>query len=381
MTLRVLHAPHLVGGNPPTIARAERMLGVDSWCVSLAEHPFGYPCDEVLWRTGEPRVVREYRRWKLFRRALRDFDVLHFNSGQTILSWGAVLGGRERLNALERFALVVSPYVEYVDLPAFKRAGKVVAVTYQGDEARQGDYCREHFAISIARHVASGYYSPWSDARKRERIAKIARFADLIYALNPDLLHVLPQHARFLPYANVDLAAWSYVPPRAASRRPPVIAHAPSHRGVKGTGQLLAALERLKHEGIAFELKLIEGIDHRDVRRLYEGADIFVDQLLAGWYGGLAVEAMALGKPVIAYLRESDLRFIPDAMRRELPVINADPESVYGVLRRLILAGPEALAEIGRRGRAYVERWHDPKTIAAGLISDYRAALAAKKQR
>jgi glycosyltransferase involved in cell wall biosynthesis len=381
VTLRVLHAPYLVGGNPPNIARAERALGIESWCVSLSEHPFGYPCDEVLWRTGETRLVREYRRWKLFRRALREFDVLHFNSGQSILSWGAVLAGREKLTAFERFALAVSPYVEYLDLPAFGGAGKVVAVTYQGDEARQGDYCLAHFETSIAHYVAPGYYSSWSDARKRERIAKVSRSADLIYALNPDLLYVLPARARFLPYANVDLAVWAYAPPPTNSRRPPLIVHAPSHRGAKGTEQVLAALERLRHEGVAFELRLVEGLDHGEVRRLYEEADIVVDQLLAGWYGGLAVEAMALGKPVVAYIRESDLRFVPDAMRQELPVINADPATVYPVLRRLLSASRGELAEIGRRGRAYVERWHDPKTIAAGLIRDYQTALAAKRKR
>jgi hypothetical protein len=59
-------------------------------------------------------------------------------------------------------------------------------------------------------------------------------------------------------------------------------------------------------------------------RRIYEKADLLVDQLLAGWYGGVAVEFMALGKPVVCYLRESDLRFLPEAMRRQIPIIRAE---------------------------------------------------------
>jgi len=51
--------------------------------------------------------------------------------------------------------------------------------------------------------VEPGYYTPASDARKRWRIAQFATYADRIYALNPDLLHVLPAQAEFLPYANV----------------------------------------------------------------------------------------------------------------------------------------------------------------------------------
>jgi glycosyltransferase involved in cell wall biosynthesis len=290
-----------------------------------------------------------------------------------------MFGGRETLTRFERFALAVSPYLELRDLRAFKRAGKVIAVTYQGDEARQGDFCRAHFDISIARVVAPGYYSPWSDARKRERIAKFARFADLIYALNPDLLHVLPRHARFLPYANVDPAEWNYVEPRPDLRHAPIIVHAPSHRGVKGTEHLLAALDRLKREGVRYELRLVEGMRNDEARSVYEHADLVVDQLLAGWYGGLAVEAMALGKPVVAYLRETDLRFLPDEMKRALPVVNAMPDTVHAVLRDLLTSRRGELAELGRRGRAYVERWHDPRRIAAGLIQDYRTALAAKE--
>jgi hypothetical protein len=41
--------------------------------------------------------------------------------------------------------------------------------------------------------------------------------------------------------------------------------------------------------------------------------------LFAGWYGGLAVELMALGKPVLAYIREEDLSFVDPQMRYELP--------------------------------------------------------------
>ena len=233
VTLRVLHAPYLVGGNPPNIARAERALGIESWCVSLAEHPFGYPCDEVLWRPGEARVAREYRRWKLFRRALREFDVLHFNGGQSILSWGAVLAGREKLTAFERFALAVSPYVEYLDLAAFRRAGKVVAVTYQGDEARQGDYCRGHFETSIAHHVAPGYYSSWSDARRRARIAKMARYARHLLGAESRPA-ACPAGEVFVSTVHRGERKLAYVAAAAdLSRRRLRIVHAPTNRAAR----------------------------------------------------------------------------------------------------------------------------------------------------
>ena len=77
------------------------------------------------------------------------------------------------------------------------------------------------------------------------------------------------------------------------------IGHAPSHRAVKGTNLIIDALNSLKKKGFSFELVLIEGLSNSEARKKYETVDVLVDQLFAGWYGGLAVEAMALGKPVL----------------------------------------------------------------------------------
>jgi glycosyltransferase involved in cell wall biosynthesis len=133
----------------------------------------------------------------------------------------------------------------------------------------------------------------------------------------------------------------------------------------------VSATDRLRREGIKIELALVENMQREQARAVYESADLVVDQLLAGWYGGLAVEAMALGKPVVSYIRDADLAFIPEAMRAQLPLINADPRTIYDVLRRLATSERATLPEHGRRGRAYVERWHDPYKIAAQTIEDY----------
>ena len=67
-----------------------------------------------------------------------------------------------------------------------------------------------------------------------------------------------------------------------------------------------------------------------------------------------------LGKPVICFLcpawLESVRREIPEYVD-ELPVVNATPDSVYDILKDLIEdAGKRA--EIGRRSRAFAEKWH-----------------------
>jgi glycosyltransferase involved in cell wall biosynthesis len=375
--LRILHAPENTGANPQSLAEAERELGLDSWCVAFHPGAFGYRSDEVLWGDQPSLHVRELRRLRLLLRALRSFDVVHFNFGLTLMPpWvPPAAAPRDEENPwLRRIWRSYARLVEQRDLPLLKAARKGLVVTFQGDDARQGDVSSRFEVNSVA---DAGYYSQASDEHKRLRIARFARWADRIYSLNPDLLHVLPERARFMPYANIDPREWRPVP---SQNIVPLVVHAPTHRGVKGTAHVLETVARLRRNGIRFDFALVENMDRVEARRLYERADVLVDQLLVGWYGGVAVEAMALGKTVVAYIREEDLRFLPGAMRDALPVISATPASLEGVLERLLTAPRETLAGMGARGRAYVERWHDPVRIADALRRDYEAIVGTPRR-
>ena len=379
MPLRVLHCPDVVGGNSAVLAAAERELGLESTAVVLRPSPYGYAVDEVVWNEGDGVVVRELKRWRLLVRALRDFDVVHFNFGSTIApqrvvrdALGQGRGASPRLRAWAVYAALA----EQVDLPLLRRAGKAVFVTFQGDDARQGD--ASDFGVSSSAEVPPGYYSAESDRNKRRRIAGFATHADGIYALNPDLLHVLPAGTRFVPYANVDVRTRERPAP-AGTGAPPLVLHLPTSREVKGTRFLLEAVSRLQAEGVELDFQLVEGVTHDEVERLYRSADLVIDQLLVGWYGGVAVEAMALERPVVSYLREEDLALLPSDMRAEIPVISAEPATITDVMRELLTTRRGELAEIGRRGGEYVRRWHDPLRIAQELVTDYEAAVAARR--
>ena len=253
---------------------------------------------------------------------------------------------------------------EQLDLRLLARAGKAIFVTFQGSDARPEQGSEQ---------------GSEANAYKRRRINRFDRYADGIYALNPDLLRVLPKRARFVPYAHVDVREWEPEPGSAAgSAARPLIVHAPTHRAVKGTQFVLDAVSRLQAEGLDFDFQLVEGMTQTEARSVYGRADVVVDQLLVGWYGGLAVEAMALARPTVAFLREEDLGPLPEEMRSEIPVISAEPQTIEAVLKELLTTRRPELAEIGRRGRDYVRRWHDPARIARGLVADYEAALAGK---
>ncbi len=362
--IRVLHAPAAVGGHAPQLARAERRRGLESVSVLLEPTPQGYVVDEVLAPEGSSRLRRELARGRLLVRAFREFDVVHLNFGSPLTPRrypASVLGAR---GPSARLFDLYAGAVEFRELALLKRAGKAIVVTYQGDDARQARSAPE---------LPPGYYDPELDERKREWIRRVDRYADVIYALNPDLLHVLPARAEFLPYASVDLRDWT---PETQPPEPvPVVVHAPSDRRAKGTDAVLAASADLDRRGVAHELVLVEGVTREEARRTYARADVLVDQVVIGWYGGLAVELMALAKPVVAHVNVGDLDALPEAMRSELPVIDADAESLAEVLNELLTTRRHELPEIGQRSRTYAEKWHDPDVVAARTEAAYREAL------
>lgn len=377
----VLHAPSSVGGNPQGLSRAMKRLGVNSCSMVVSQNYLSYPADIVLHRTRQSLFVRELKRlWSIFF-LLPRFDVIHYNAGTTIAcAYAFEFRYSSGLRGLVRF--IYSSYLrglQTLELLYIRLLKKRVFITFQGDDARQGDFSLKNFEISIASQVDEGYYCPVSDDFKRRNIARLCALARGVYSLNPDLMHLLPTGSKFVPYSHIFLEEWL---PRYCQNesRPLRIVHAPSHRKVKGTELILEALQRLQAQGLPFELLLVEGLSNVDARKVYESADVLVDQLFAGWYGGLAVELMALGKPVLVYLRESDFKFIPTNMRDELPCIQVTPDTIESDLRKVIEMPRDELIEIGRKSRAFIERWHDPLRIAEMIRNDYERAMHLRSE-
>jgi hypothetical protein len=374
---RVLHAPTSVGGHPQGLSRAQRALGIGSVNWIFQQTSMAYSVDRVLWRPGQGLLTREWARLRAIAQALR-FDVIHYNFG-TCLSTPFPPTYTQPAGVFRRFAQAM--HRRYLlllcrfELATFKVLGKPIFVHYQGDDARQGDVLRARYPVSMATRVPPDYYYAESDAFKRDMIRLLDAACDRIYAVNPDLLRVLPSRARFLPYGHVFLDEWKPAYTQLDVSRPLRIGHAPSNRAVKGSDLVLEALESLRLEGYRFELVLVEGVSVDEARKDYESIDVLVDQLFAGWYGGVAVEAMALGKPVLVYLRDEDLQLIPTEMRLDLPFIRVTPNTIRDGLQRVLSMSRHELFNLARRSRAFVERWHDPYRIAAELKADYEQAL------
>jgi hypothetical protein len=150
------------------------------------------------------------------------------------------------------------------------------------------------------------------------------------------------------------------------------------NRNIKSTHVYVPVVERLKSGGHDVELIYFTDIPNRELRYYEAQADIVVDMLTFGFFGGTGREALMLGKPLVCYLREEWL----EGMRKEipgyvdeLPVVSATPDTVYDVLKDLI-DNPEKRAEIGRRSREFALKWHSAEAAAQRIDGVYRELLA-----
>ena len=350
--MRVLHCPTDVGNNTWGLSRAERELGIESEMMVFRSSWFGYPADTNLHFEGLPFPAREYRRWKFFISNYKKYDVFSFNFGMSILDYMHLFHMR-------------LPFLSYLDLPLLKRSGKKIIMTFQGCDARIKSYCIKNFEISACAECDVNFCIK-DDKIKKRRIEKLSKYADKIYVVNPDLANVCPS-AEFQPYSNVIPDEW--IPDNKNNEDDTIkILHAPSSRSIKGTKYIISACEKLKQDGYPVELVLVENIPHNEAKEYYQQADIVVDQLLIGWYGGFAVETMALEKPVLCYLRDSDLdMFIP--FKDKIPIVNINKDTLYDKLIMLI-EDPKLRKKIGKKSRKYVQEIHDPIKIAKKLIRE-----------
>jgi len=305
--LRVTHCPVNTAGIPWTNVQALRRRGVDARLVVFNRYALHPEADLDLARSGG-LLRQQATQWRAFGRLARQTDVFHFYFGLTLVPKSA-------------------------QFPLLRALGKRSVMHFLGSDIRGKTPGELDWSKRAGARVVGSY-----DA---------ARWV-------PDAFVIPP---------GIDLSGIEPSPP--SDRERPVVLHAPSSRRRKGTEHVVAACEQL-----GVELEIVEGLDHREALERYRNADVVVDQLNAGWYGVFAIEAMALGKPVVTFLHEEAVRRTEEAFGVEVPIVSATRDTLADVLRPLV-ESPEERRRIGAASRAYVERVHDADAVASRLVDLY----------
>lgn len=339
--MRILHAPYNIANDPWSLSRAQRALGATADVASISTNRYVKPPDVELELAGRDRWSRRLARVRFVGRALRDYDVFHYAFATSLLDHGN------------------GPF-HLLDLRLAHRLGKCVAMTFHGCDVRP-----------LAPGGCSLCAGGCSRVRAQRRLDTVLRCADLVYVTTPDLLAVVPE-ARLLPQSVWGITDGDAIPPSTAG--PLRVVHAPSDRAIKGTAAVIAAVDRLRAEGVEIELTLVENMPRDRALECYRRADVGVDQLRVGWYGVFAIEMMALGKPVVAHVAPA---WVALSGLAPPPVVDADEQTIERVLRDLAARRSE-LPALGERSRAYVLERHDALANAARVLSDYARVCGAR---
>jgi glycosyltransferase involved in cell wall biosynthesis len=291
-----------------TNVQALRRKGIDARLVVFNTQPAHPEADENLHLPRGPAWRRQAVQFRALAKLLPSTDVFHFYFGLTLVP-------------------------KRIQFPILKAARKKSVFHFVGSDIR---------------------------GKSPDELA-YGRLADAQIVGSYDAARWIPE-AEVVP-PGIDLSAIEPVPPRAEG--PLRVAHAALSRRRKGTELVVAACDEL-----GLDLDVIENVRHDEVGPRLAQADIVVDQLNSGWYGLFAIEAMAYGKPVVAYIHDEAAARTAAAFGVNVPIVRTTKETLAADLRPLLESAEERRAR-GAAGRSYVERVHDADKMADRLIDIY----------
>lgn len=324
-------------GQPGILARGLRKAGVAAQSISLWQSRGLMSRLDAHWPAPSILAEASLATW-----AARRFELFHLHFRPIINNYSG-----------DRYEPA-----SFQDLAPIRQAGKRIVYHFRGSEIRVN---AAFGALNPFAWDEAADPSGMSDALKHKLLETVRQNADLILVPDPELQSYVPE-AQILQHA-VELDELPFV--GALRRERPRICHAPTRHGAKGTEAITQALDKLKREGLEFDFVVLEGLPQDELMKELAEADIVVDQIVIGWYGALSVEAMALGKAVVAYIRDDLVSELPEGV-----LVNANPGTIAARMRELIV-DPQRRVELGKAARRYVETYHSAQVVAEKLSAIY----------
>jgi glycosyltransferase involved in cell wall biosynthesis/Tfp pilus assembly protein PilF len=254
---------------------------------------------------------------------------------------------------------------DFSDYAELKKRGKKIVTFFVGNDIRWIPAMEQEFAkYNLPKKDYDDSYRMVPLINKLNYLRTAEKYSDLITS------HPGMSQLALRPYFSSGMPLWlRKFRENNNQRRIPKIIHAPSNRAIKGTKYVLDVFEALKREGLEFETELIENLPNLEAIKKYEDADILVGQLFSTYGGRQELEALACGSIVLSGFRPD---YAQDYINKnsqycqklkEYPLVSVDPNSLYHELKNIILDYPRRV-EIAKKGRPYVEKYHDATKLA-----------------
>ena len=286
--MKVLIGPLNIASQPYYLARGLRKYGVDATSIVYGTDisgQFGYKNDLYIDISGSP-----VQKAKIFSETIKstlehNYDIYHF---------------------FQRSLFPSSPHHIHdkligFDIPLLKLRGKKIAYRFTGWEVIDSDTEKSKNKYSAL--FEKDFDGLFDEHLKREYINFLRCYVDAFMVVDPMMQEHIPE-ASIVPRV-LDVSEFEHV--GIQNKKRPLILHAPTNPAYKGTKYILSALETLKSEGLDFDIKLLGNMPFNQAMEWYKKCDILIDQLHVGWHGVLAMELMAMGKPV-AFDARAELR-------------------------------------------------------------------------
>ncbi|MCY7969591.1 glycosyltransferase family 1 protein [Bacillus haynesii] len=335
--IRVLQGTMEIANQMNTLAKGLTQQGALAHTLNYYPYYLKYAAD-YTWSLLKERntPVMNARLRRLASDLLPSYDLFHFHFGTS-------------------FTLDMSDY------PILKQAGKPMIMHHWGSDVRL-------YSI-LAKTNPYAVVKTKNEARIRYHLKRISQYVQHCIVADMELYEYVKnyyEHVHMIP-TMIQLDRYT---PDYRSNEKPLIVHAPTSPGIKGTRHILKAVESLK-EKYDFHFHLVRGVSHEQAKKIYQKADLIIDQLHIGSYGLFAVESMAMGKPVICWISD----FMKDHYPSELPLIRANPDNITEVIEN-VLKNRDMLPEIGQKGRKYAEVHHDMVKNSKKTLAVYQSLLS-----
>lgn len=145
-----------------------------------------------------------------------------------------------------------------------------------------------------------------------------------------------------------------------------LVVHAPSAPVAKGSAIIRQVMEKITTLHPHVKYIELQHVSNQRYQELVQTCDLYIDQLIWGFHGVAAIQAMGMAKPVICYLHEVPLKYLP----ADHPIINCNPSTLEAMIENLV-RNPQTLNDIGKKAISYYENHHSPKDVAQQLLKTY----------
>jgi glycosyltransferase involved in cell wall biosynthesis len=311
-------------------------MGIKADFYSFNSHLYGYKKDRII-SFSKNVFIRKFQKVFLLLKLLLKYDLFIFDTFHTLLPG-------------------------FKDVKFYKFFGKKTAILFTGCDVRMPEkvasykwnpcfFCNDDYKNFVGCNIGI----------KQKLIPEAEKIFDFVFC--PQEAAGFLQKEYNIIYFPFNIEEFAYSP--QANNKKLTILHAPSNEIYKGTKYIAEAIDKLKKK-YDFNFKIVKNVEHDILLKEIEQCDLVIDQMLVGFYGIFSVEAMAMGKSVICYIRED----IWNDIKEECPVYNANPDNLYDVLE-MILKNPGQLIAKSIISRKYAEEKHASGKIAMQFVKAY----------